>query len=101
MSSALFVAADRMGHHVASTGEGYAASHHSATAGSPGVIQATVERVVRLGFEVRVELRDEVGERFAAQITRAEAERQHLAAGETVWARASRVADAPEPALAH
>ncbi|MCA0180051.1 MAG: TOBE-like domain-containing protein [Actinobacteria bacterium] len=74
--------------------------------GSPGVIQATVERVVRLGFEVRVELRDEVGERFAAQMTRAEADRQRLAAGETIWARAARVADAPgadapEPALAH
>ena len=101
MSSALFVAADRMGHHVASTGEGYAASHHSATAGSPGVIQATVERVVRLGFEVRVELTNAAtGVPFIAQITRGDAEALALAEGDTVYARATRVPPLSEVAPA-
>ncbi|MFL6171001.1 MAG: sulfate/molybdate ABC transporter ATP-binding protein [Ornithinibacter sp.] len=70
--------------------------------GSPGVVEAVVERVVRLGFEVRVELRADSGERFAAQVTRAEAERQRFEPGETVFARAVRPADATdaEPALA-
>ena len=49
--------------------------------GSPGVVEAVVERVVRLGFEVRVELRADSGERFAAQVTRAEADRAALRAG--------------------
>ncbi len=71
-------------------------------AGSPGVVEAVVERVVRLGFEVRVELRADSGERFAAQVTRAEADRLHFEPGETVFARAVRPADATdaEPALA-
>jgi sulfate/thiosulfate transport system ATP-binding protein len=72
------------------------------TAGSPGVVEAVVERVVRLGFEVRVELRADSGERFAAQVTRAEADRRHYEPGETVHARAVRPAAATdaEPALA-
>ena len=48
---------------------------------SPGVVEAVVERVVRLGFEVRVELRADTGERFAAQVTRAEADRQRFERG--------------------
>ena len=57
---------------------------------------------MRLGFEVRVELRADSGERFAAQVTRAEADRQRFEPGETVFARAARPADATdaEPALA-
>jgi sulfate transport system ATP-binding protein len=72
------------------------------THGSPGVVTATIERVVRLGFEVRVELRADTGERFAAQITRAEADRHQYVAGETVHARATHPADATDadPALA-
>ncbi|MEO5745396.1 MAG: TOBE-like domain-containing protein [Terracoccus sp.] len=54
---------------------------------SAGVIGAVVERVVRLGFEVRVDLRADSGERFAAQITRRDAGELHLAPGETVFAR--------------
>lgn len=69
------------------------------TQDSPGVVEATVERVVRLGFEVRVELRADSGERFAAQMTRAEADRQPFQPGEIVFARAVRPSDA-EPALA-
>ncbi|MBK8468610.1 MAG: TOBE-like domain-containing protein [Actinomycetales bacterium] len=69
---------------------------------SPGVVSAAIERVVRLGFEVRVELRANTGERFAAQITRAEADRQRFVAGETVHARATRPLDATDtdPSLA-
>jgi sulfate transport system ATP-binding protein len=69
---------------------------------SPGVITATVERVVPLGFEVRVDLRADSGERFAAQITRREAAALGLQEGETVHARAtdrSTVVD-HDPALA-
>jgi sulfate transport system ATP-binding protein len=69
---------------------------------SPGVIAAVVERVVRLGFEVRVELRAVSGERFAAQVTRAEADDLQLTPGETVFARATHTPDTLEahPALA-
>ncbi|MEW1954443.1 TOBE-like domain-containing protein [Terrabacter sp. NPDC080008] len=69
---------------------------------SPGVVPAVVERVVPLGFEVRVDLRADSGERFAAQITRREAAQLHLREGETVHARAvgrSSVVDI-DPALA-
>jgi len=70
--------------------------------GSPGVITATVERVVPLGFEVRVDLRADSGERFAAQITRRDAAVLGLHEGETIHARAtdrSSVVD-HDPALA-
>ena len=70
--------------------------------GTPGVVTAVVERVVRLGFEVRVDLRADSGERFAAQITRAQADALDLVDGETVYARAATRPDASElePALA-
>ena len=70
--------------------------------GSPGVVEAVVERVVRLGFEVRIDLRTDAGVRFAAQVTRAEADALGLAEGETVFARATTGPDAAEihPALA-
>ena len=58
-------------------------------ADSPGVITATVERVVPLGFEVRVDLRADSGERFAAQITRRDAAELGLREGETIHARAT------------
>jgi len=57
-------------------------------AGSPGVVEAVVERVVPLGFEVRVDLRADSGARFAAQITRRDAADLQLREGETVHARA-------------
>ncbi|MEO5743707.1 MAG: TOBE-like domain-containing protein [Terracoccus sp.] len=59
----------------------------AAVPASAGVIGAVVERVVRLGFEVRVDLRADSGERFAAQITRRDANDLRLAAGEKVFAR--------------
>lgn len=69
---------------------------------SPGVVEAVVERVVRLGFEVRIDLRADSGTRFAAQVTRAEADALGLEVGETVYARATTAPDAAEihPALA-
>jgi sulfate transport system ATP-binding protein len=52
--------------------------------------EALVERVVYLGFEVRVELLRRDGSRFYAQLPRDEAERLEIAAGQIVHARTSR-----------
>ncbi|MFG1792327.1 sulfate/molybdate ABC transporter ATP-binding protein [Nocardia altamirensis] len=66
------------------------------TAESAGVTRATVERVVHLGFEVRVELRNAAtGDLFAAQVTRGDAEALRLTDGETVYARATRIPELP------
>jgi sulfate transport system ATP-binding protein len=62
------------------------------TADSIGVVRATVDRVVTLGFEVRVELIAADSERpFTAQITRGDAEALALAEGDTVYVRVTRV----------
>ncbi|MEZ5153991.1 sulfate/molybdate ABC transporter ATP-binding protein [Rhodococcus zopfii] len=67
------------------------------TAESLGITRATVERVVHLGFEVRVELHNEAtGESFTAQVTRGDAQALGLRAGETVYARATRAPALPE-----
>jgi sulfate/thiosulfate transport system ATP-binding protein len=55
-----------------------------------GAMEALVERVVYLGFEVRVELVRSDGERMWAQVPRDEAERLELAAGQIVYTRPSR-----------
>ncbi|MGN5240742.1 MULTISPECIES: TOBE-like domain-containing protein [unclassified Rhodococcus (in: high G+C Gram-positive bacteria)] len=53
-----------------------------------GVARATVERVVHLGFEVRVELTNAAtGEPFIAQTTRGDARALGLKAGDTVYAQ--------------
>lgn len=72
------------------------------TAESTGVTKATVERIVTLGFEVRVELISAVNQTpFTAQITRGDAEALGLRAGDTVYVRATRVpAIAGEPPVA-
>jgi len=49
-----------------------------------------IERIVHLGFEVRVELRLEDGRECWAQVTRDEAEQLELAPGGTVFVRARR-----------
>ena len=68
-------------------------------AGQALVVRATVERIVRLGFEVRVELVDAAtGETFSAQVTRATVERLGLVPGETVYARATMDPHASEEA---
>jgi sulfate transport system ATP-binding protein len=67
-----------------------------ATAESIGVVRATVDRVVALGFEVRVELTSAAtGGPFTAQITRGDAEALALRDGDTVYVRATRVPPIP------
>jgi sulfate/thiosulfate transport system ATP-binding protein len=53
----------------------------------PGSREAMVERVVHLGFEVRIELVLDDGETAWAQVTRAEAEALELHHGDIVWVR--------------
>jgi sulfate/thiosulfate transport system ATP-binding protein len=60
-------------------------------ASEPGALEAMVERVVYLGFEVRAELLPADGPRVSVQLTRAEAEQLELAAGDIVWVRDGRV----------
>jgi sulfate transport system ATP-binding protein len=62
------------------------------SAAAVGVIRAVVDRVVVLGFEVRVELTSApTGSAFIAQITRGDAEALGLREGDTVYVRATRV----------
>ena len=58
----------------------------SLTAG-PDLIEAMVERVVHLGFEVRVELELKGGEAARVQLTRAQAEELELKDGDIVYVR--------------
>jgi sulfate transport system ATP-binding protein len=60
-----------------------------AAAGGPGGItrEAQVERIVRLGFETRVELVRDDGERLYAQLTRDEAEQLEIERGDIVYVR--------------
>jgi sulfate transport system ATP-binding protein len=51
----------------------------------PGAVQATVTRVVHLGFEVRIELELPSGESATAQLTRGQTEELELAAGDVVY----------------
>jgi len=57
----------------------------------PGNQEATIERIVHLGFEVRVELSLPSGERLEVQLTKREAERLELLDGQSVFIRPSRV----------
>jgi sulfate transport system ATP-binding protein len=57
---------------------------------APGAVEAIVQRVVRLGFEVRAELLPADGPQFSVQLTRAEADELELADGDIVWVRADR-----------
>jgi len=52
-----------------------------------GAEEAMVERVVHLGFEVRVELVRSGGEHVVAQLTRTEADELELREGSIVWLR--------------
>jgi sulfate transport system ATP-binding protein len=49
--------------------------------------EAQVERIVRLGFEIRIELVREDGERLYAQLTRDEADELELKTGDIVFVR--------------
>ena len=80
-------------------------SAHAAQARNPGpigVVEAVVERVVRLGFEVRIELVTAQGERLNAQTTRAQTAALNVGPGDTVYARVEPAANVLEtdPALA-
>ena len=50
-------------------------------------IEAMVERIVHLGFEVRVELSLSEGENFSVQLTRDEVDQLELAEGQIVFVR--------------
>jgi sulfate transport system ATP-binding protein len=52
-----------------------------------GAREATVARVVHLGFEVRVQLRLDGDEAISAQVTRNEADQLELVEGAVVWVR--------------
>ena len=74
-----------------------AVAQFEGTAESAGVTRAVVERVVNLGFEVRVDLRNAATQdQFSAQITRGDSAALALDPGETVYARATRVPNLPE-----
>jgi sulfate/thiosulfate transport system ATP-binding protein len=61
-----------------------------------GVVRATIDRIVMLGFEVRVELTSAATHTpFTAQITRGDAEALALKEGDTVYVRATRVPPLP------
>jgi sulfate transport system ATP-binding protein len=61
-----------------------------------GVLKATIDRIVMLGFEVRVELTAASNNTpFTAQITRGDAEALGLNEGDTVYVRATRVPELP------
>jgi sulfate/thiosulfate transport system ATP-binding protein len=61
-----------------------------------GVLRATVNRLVMLGFEVRVELTSAATRTpFTAQITRGDAEALGIKEGDTVYVRATRVPPLP------
>ena len=65
------------------------------------VTQARVERLVRLGFEVRVELsHTTTGDQFFAQLTRAEASGLALTVGDVVWVLPTHTLGTGLPALA-
>jgi sulfate/thiosulfate transport system ATP-binding protein len=55
-----------------------------------GAVEAMIERIVHLGFEVRVELELAEGEPLWAQLTRAQAEELELAEKQIVYVRPSR-----------
>ncbi|MGV0717116.1 TOBE-like domain-containing protein [Mycolicibacterium sp. XJ662] len=61
-----------------------------------GVVRATIDRIVMLGFEVRVELTNAASNTsFTAQITRGDAEALALKEGDTVYVRATRIPAIP------
>jgi ABC-type molybdate transport system ATPase subunit len=52
--------------------------------------EAQIVRIVRLGFETRVELVRDDGERLSAQVTRDEADQLELEHGQIVYVRTVR-----------
>ena len=54
-----------------------------------GAAEAMIDRVIHLGFEVRVELTLGDGETTWVQVTKAQAQELELVDGEIVWLRPS------------
>jgi sulfate transport system ATP-binding protein len=73
-------------------GENYVRPHDVDLAIQPieGGVEAMIDRVIHLGFEVRVELTLAGGESIWAQTTRDEADELELAKGQVVWVRPGR-----------
>jgi sulfate transport system ATP-binding protein len=84
---------------VARLGEDLVRPHDLRLTAEPrdGALEAMVDRVVYLGFEVRVELALADGSPLAVQLTRDEAVALELAAGDIVWVGHT---PAPAPAVA-
>jgi sulfate transport system ATP-binding protein len=57
---------------------------------SEGRIEAMIDHVLHLGFEVRVELTLHDGDRLSVQTTRDEADQLELVEGQIVWLRPAR-----------
>lgn len=57
------------------------------SAPAPGAIAARVVRVVRLGFEVRVDALGPSGDEVWVQLTRAQAQHLRLQSGDEIWLR--------------
>jgi sulfate/thiosulfate transport system ATP-binding protein len=76
---------------VSKLGSSLVRPHDLVLSGTPvdGGIEAQVARVVYLGFEVRVELELNHGERVSVQLTRAEADELELGAGDIAYVRAT------------
>jgi sulfate/thiosulfate transport system ATP-binding protein len=74
-------------------GEAYIRPHDLEVQLEPGGTnqEATVEKIVHLGFEVRIELSLGGGDQIEAQLTKKEAERLELLEGQRVFVRPSRV----------
>ena len=73
-----------------------AIANEDAAVSATGVIRAVIDRVVVLGFEVRVELTGATDNApFTAQITRGDAEALGLKEGDTVYVRATRAPKIP------
>jgi sulfate transport system ATP-binding protein len=63
-----------------------------------GAAEAMIDRVIHLGFEVRVELSLGDGEKTWVQTTKAQADELELTEGEIVWLRPNAPAGAAVPA---
>jgi sulfate/thiosulfate transport system ATP-binding protein len=70
-------------------GEAWVRPHDVEIAHSPNgeTIEALIDRVVHLGFEVRVELTLQDGEKFSVQLTREQVDELELADGQIVFVR--------------
>jgi sulfate transport system ATP-binding protein len=64
-----------------------------------GAEEAMIDRIIHLGFEVRVELTLGAGEKTWVQTTKGHAQELELTDGEIVWLRANAPAATPSGAV--